>query len=32
MDVVNKIEKVPCDANDNPRKPVKMISVTIEGA
>lgn len=29
MDVVNKIGKVPVDRNDNPVKPVKMISVTV---
>jgi cyclophilin family peptidyl-prolyl cis-trans isomerase len=29
MDVVNKIGKVKCDRNDNPVKPVQMISVTV---
>eukprot|EP00294_Goniomonas_avonlea_P011866 CAMPEP_0114553318 /NCGR_PEP_ID=MMETSP0114-20121206/7591_1 /TAXON_ID=31324 /ORGANISM="Goniomonas sp, Strain m" /LENGTH=187 /DNA_ID=CAMNT_0001738247 /DNA_START=25 /DNA_END=588 /DNA_ORIENTATION=+ len=29
MDVVKKIEATPTDGNDNPRTPVKMISVTI---
>eukprot|EP00241_Pyramimonas_parkeae_P012095 CAMPEP_0114245852 /NCGR_PEP_ID=MMETSP0058-20121206/12132_1 /TAXON_ID=36894 /ORGANISM="Pyramimonas parkeae, CCMP726" /LENGTH=188 /DNA_ID=CAMNT_0001358963 /DNA_START=58 /DNA_END=624 /DNA_ORIENTATION=+ len=29
MDVVKKIESTPCDSNDNPRTPVKMISAKI---
>jgi len=29
-DIVKKINTTPCDANDNPRTPVKMISVTIK--
>ncbi len=29
MDVVKKIEGTPCDANDRPRTPVKMLKVTV---
>lgn len=32
MDVVQKIEGTPTDANDRPRTPVKMIKVTVQGA
>ena len=30
MDVVQKIESTPTDANDRPRTPVKMIKVTVQ--
>jgi cyclophilin family peptidyl-prolyl cis-trans isomerase len=29
MDVIKKIETTPCDGNDRPRTPVKMIKVTV---
>jgi cyclophilin family peptidyl-prolyl cis-trans isomerase len=32
MDVVKKIETTPTDANDNPRTPVKMNRVVVQGA
>jgi cyclophilin family peptidyl-prolyl cis-trans isomerase len=32
LDVVKKIETTPCDGNDRPRTPVKMIKVKVEGA
>ena len=31
-DVVKKIETTPCDGNDRPRTPVKVIKVTVAGA
>jgi cyclophilin family peptidyl-prolyl cis-trans isomerase len=32
LDVIKKIEKTPTDGGDRPRKPVKMIKVTVAGA
>jgi cyclophilin family peptidyl-prolyl cis-trans isomerase len=32
MDVVQKIESTPTDADDRPRTPVKMIKVTVKEA
>jgi cyclophilin family peptidyl-prolyl cis-trans isomerase len=29
-DTIKKIEQTPCDGNDNPRTPVKVISATIK--
>jgi cyclophilin family peptidyl-prolyl cis-trans isomerase len=29
MDVCNKINNAPCDGNDLPKTPIKMISVTV---
>ena len=31
MDVVQKIERTPCDGDDRPKTPVKMVKITVTG-